>query len=188
MLPLCYSFRIAFFTSENPNIQLMAMSVFILAIIGGINMVFSFIFLDREKNQSSTIEDFRGKDMFKIKTILWDLKKTHKENSTEEYGNLLKIKSKDIYASNENLTKREYYAMRVDEARRDYAYFFLNLYDKRREVGKRFLKKKFKPDDIKLLLEIVEPMEKIKVEYDKANFDKKEAFDYFRELFKKVKK
>lgn len=158
------------------------MGLFASIIVGGINMIFSFILLDIEKIQSNIIKDFRGENMSKIKTILWNFKRKYRENFVGEYSNLLKTIPTDIYA-NETLTKREYYAMRVDEARRGYAYFFFDLYNDRGDIGKRFLKKVFNSDDIKLLLDIVAPMEKLKVEYDNTNFDKKEAFNYFRGLY-----
>ena len=145
-------------------------------------MVYSFIFLDREKIQSNIIKDFQGKDIRKTKRILWDFKRMGAENFIEEYAKLLKLIPKDEY-NDANFTKREYYAIHIDEARRDYAYFFLDLYDMRGDVGKRFLKKKFDLDDIELLLDVVEPMEKVKALECNSEFDKKEAFDYFRGLY-----
>ena len=186
-LPLCYSFKIAFFTTIDSNIRIIAMGLFASIVVGGINMIFSFILLDREKIQSNIIKDFRGENMSIKKTILWNFKRKYGENFIEEYSNLLKIIPTDVYA-NENLTKREYYAMRINEARRSYAYFFFNLYNDRGDIGKRFLKKVFNSDDIKLLFDIVKPMEKKLAEHKNSDFDKKEAFNYFGELFKKVKK
>jgi hypothetical protein len=185
--PLYYSFKIAFFTIIDSNIRIIAMGLFASIVVGGINMIFSFILLDREKIQSNIIKDFRGENMSIKKTILWNFKRKYGENFIEEYSNLLKIIPTDVYA-NENLTKREYYAMRINEARRSYAYFFFNLYNDRGDIGKRFLKKVFNSDDIKLLFDIVKPMEKKLAEHKNSDFDKKEAFNYFGELFKKVKK
>lgn len=164
------------------NIQALAIGLIVSIIMGGAGMLNSLFLMDRTALRLQIRNGFASEEMGIAMTRLGKFGRecgNDYHQIAKRFGEMLK-KLPDEDIPDEKLTEEEYNIRYLNRSRRKYSHYFYGIYNLSDEVFSNFIKKIVSVDEVQLLLEVVEPMEKAKnPDYNMKMINK------FRKIFRK---
>ena len=164
------------------NIQALAIGLVISIIIGGAGMLKSLFLVDRTALRMQIREGFDSEEMGATMERLGDFGRecgNDYHQIKKKFGEMLKNLPKEVILE-EQFTEEQRTVKQLNSDRRKYSHYFYGINSLLDEVFSSFIKKVVSVAEIKLLLEVVEPIDEVKnPDYNKKMFDK------FRKMYEK---